>query len=102
MSPRSQPAAARQDPACLLVEESLVGHVHLHVLAEQHGEGRVLERQVRDVCLAHEDPVVKPGKLVEPPCGLTVFPGEGDAVSMAGACSVRLGPPAGREVRPAV
>ena len=88
--PHSQPAAAGQDPACLHVEQSLVGHVHLHVLAEHQGEGRVLERQVRDVCLAHGDPVVKPGKLVEPPCGLTVFLGEihGDHVAAAASGDV--------------
>ena len=74
--PYSQPAAGDEDPACLLVQQSLVGHVHLNVLAEHQCEGRLVERQVGDVCLAHRDPVIKPGKLVEPPSGLTVFRGE--------------------------
>ena len=55
------------------------------MLAEHQREGRVPEGQVRDVCLAHGDPVVKPDKLVEPPCGLTVFLGKihGDHVAAA-------------------
>lgn len=65
-----------KDPVRLRVEQGLVGHVHLNVLAEHQGEGGVLEQQVRDVCLAHADPVVQPGKLVEPPCGRTIFLGE--------------------------
>ena len=41
----------------------------------------------------HCDPVVKPGKLVEPPCGLTVFPGEihGDHVAAAASGDVTGG-----------
>jgi hypothetical protein len=47
----------------------------------------------RDVCLAHGDPVVQPGKLVEPPCGRTVFLGEihGDHVAAAASGDVAGG-----------
>ncbi len=76
--PDAEPAAGDKDAPRFGVEAGLVGHVHLHVLADCHVEAGVGERQVGDTPVPDRDPVLQPGQAIEPAGNLAVFLGQVD------------------------
>jgi hypothetical protein len=77
--PDREAAAVGQDPARFRVQTSLIGHVHLDMLADHHVEGGVGERQAGHVALPDVDLLVEAGDRVEPGGCLAVFRGQVDA-----------------------